>query len=430
VVIVSHDRFLLDNVTTRMLELDRGNAFIHNQGYADYLDAKAERAERAQDADTVRRNLARRELAWLRRGAKARTRKPQARIAAARALIETRPEAPERASAMELEFPTPRLGNTVIELEDVTVGYGTESGPVIKGLTLRLDPQERLGIVGTNGSGKSTLLSTIAGELRPLQGSRIEGTTVVIGHYTQRSREVPANIRVREVVAGPHGNPNDLTVQRLLERFWFTGELPYATVGTLSGGERRRLQLLEVLAQQPNVLLLDEPTNDLDLDTLRTLEEFLEAWPGALVVVSHDRAFLDRVTSRLLACDHGSAEEVPGGLSTWLERLRSAPAGPASTPTRTSPESSGASKAQAALPTRTKSESTLGFQMRELEKTMERLRKQERSLVQRFEQAADHHALIELGHELAEVQTQLSSAEESWLEIAEEAEQVRAARRT
>ncbi|MGC8481900.1 MAG: ATP-binding cassette domain-containing protein, partial [Acidimicrobiales bacterium] len=283
--------------------------------------------------------------------------------------------------------------------------------------------------VGTNGSGKSTLLATIAGELRPLQGSRVEGATVAIGHYTQQSHGYPADVRVREVVAGPHGNPNDLTVQRLLERFWFTGELPYATVGTLSGGERRRLQLLEVLAQQPNVLLLDEPTNDLDLDTLRTLEEFLEAWPGALVVVSHDRAFLDRVTSRLLACDQGIAEEVPGGLSTWLERLRSAPTGPVNTTTMKSPVSLDAPKAQSATSTRTKSESTLGFQMRELEKTMERLRKQEYSLVQRFEQAADHHALIELGHELAEVQAQLFSAEEAWLAIAEEAEQVRAARR-
>jgi ATP-binding cassette subfamily F protein uup len=275
VVVVSHDRHLLDRVTTRMVELDRGRAYIHDGGYAGYLAAEAERADRAAEAETTRRNLARRELAWLRRGAPARTRKPQARIDSARRLLNAGPEAAARTAPLDVGFDTPRLGTKVIEAHAVSFGYHAGGELVLVDVSLSLAPRERLGVVGLNGSGKSTLLEILAGRRSPSAGRVEQGPTVRVGYFTQHGPELDLASRVRNLVAGPSRAPGDPVDQRLMERFWFTGELPWATVGTLSGGERRRLQLLMVLAGRPNVLLLDEPTNDLDLDTLRALEDFL-----------------------------------------------------------------------------------------------------------------------------------------------------------
>ena len=191
----------------------------------------------------------------------------------------------------------------------------------------QLGPTERLGVLGANGSGKSTLLELLAGRLVPTSGHLEFGHSARIGRYAQQGPELDPTARVRDVVAGPHRTPGEPSDLRLMERFWFGGELGWATVGTLSGGERRRLQLLVVLAGLPNVLLLDEPTNDLDLDTLRALEDYLEDWPGALVTVSHDRTFLDRVVNRVVACRDGGVAEVPGGLGAWVAEVTAAPAG-------------------------------------------------------------------------------------------------------
>jgi ATP-binding cassette subfamily F protein uup len=439
VVLVSHDRHLLDRVTTRMVELDRGHSYVHEGGYASYLEHRVEREERAATAESTRRNLARRELAWLRRGAPARSRKPQARIDAARRIVDGRPEAAARAGDLDLGFGTPRLGDKVVELHGVGFVHDGGTRPVLAGVDLDLDPVERLGIVGANGTGKSTLLDLLAGRRVPTTGRVETGPTVVVGYYDQRGVDLDLSARVRDLVAGPTrvpGNPED---NRLMERFWFGGELQFARAGTLSGGERRRLQLLLVLAARPNVLLLDEPTNDLDLDTLRILEDFLEEWPGALVTVSHDRTFLDRSTDRVLALDgSGSVAAVPGGLAAWVAgaeatgRRRGSltvqvPAVPAAGPrpgtTARRPPPATGSRGEAARPgPAARSASTVSHQLRAVDKELLRLQRRRDQLNEALVATVDHVELARLGGDLTAVQAALDEAEERWLALAEEAE--------
>ena len=449
-LLVTHDRHLLDALTTRMVELDRGGAFVHNGSYADYLDAKQQREVDAAASEAVRRNLARQELAWLRRGAPARTSKPKARIERAVALVDGRPQGPARAGNLHLEFGTPRLGDVVIELEGVTVADPL-GRPVISGLDLRLDPRERLGVVGPNGAGKTSLLDVLAGRRPPLDGSVTVGTTAEIAYYSQLGADLDPDARVREVVAGPHRQP-DWTDARLLEAFWFDADAQWAQVSTLSGGERRRLQLMQVLARRPNVLLLDEPTNDLDLETLRALEDFLEDWPGAVVVVSHDRAFLERVVADALIVDgSGGARRWPGGFGAWdAERraamsagrsLRSLPDGTrpgtggksdaGSSPARASANDKRSSSGHGGHGGRSgrsgpsgRSTSTIGNQLRQAEKRLARLEKQRAGLTEQLAQAgADHDLLATLGTDLADVVAELEATEEEWLALAEEQEQ-------
>jgi ATP-binding cassette subfamily F protein uup len=424
VVVVSHDRHLLDRVTTRMVELDRGRAYIHDGGYAGYLAAEAERADRAAEAETTRRNLARRELAWLRRGAPARTRKPQARIDSARRLLNAGPEAAARTAPLDVGFDTPRLGTKVIEAHAVSFGYHAGGELVLVDVSLSLAPRERLGVVGLNGSGKSTLLEILAGRRSPSAGRVEQGPTVRVGYFTQHGPELDLASRVRNLVAGPSRAPGDPVDQRLMERFWFTGELPWATVGTLSGGERRRLQLLMVLAGRPNVLLLDEPTNDLDLDTLRALEDFLEEWPGALVTVSHDRTFLDRVTDRIVVCRDRHVGEVSGGLGAWIAESTAGEGRRSPRPASPAPGGwpEGRAAGAPARSDRPRSLTTIGFELRQLDKELSRLTRDRDRLGEAFEASADHRDLARIGAELAAAQAQLDDAEERWLTLATEAE--------
>jgi ATP-binding cassette subfamily F protein uup len=419
-VLVSHDRHLLDRVTTRMLELDRGSSFLHEGGYASYLSARVERADRAATADAVRRNLARRELAWLRRGAPARTRKPQARIDAATRIITERPEAPARSSELALRLGTPRLGDLVIECAGLGYSYDADAEPLFSGIDLLIGPDERLGVVGANGCGKSTFLDILALRRKPSAGRLNIGTTVVTGYYDQRGADLDPTERVQDVVAGPKRAPGTAEDIALMERFWFTGELPFAPVGTLSGGERRRLQLLLALAGRPNVLLLDEPTNDLDLDTLRILEEFFDDWPGALVVVSHDRTFLDRTVDRLVGFSAGMLGPIAGGVAAWVASANRAPEGQNVAPgeARTRPGPTSPSRAGA-------SPSTLSRQLRETEKLMARLQRQRDALVETMAGATEHADLARVGSELAEAQASLDEAEQRWLTLAMELEQSR-----
>ncbi len=426
-VLVTHDRHLLDRVATRMLELDRGNCYIHDSGYAGYLEARAKREERAVEAEAVRRNLARSELAWLRRGAPARTRKPQARLDSAQRLIDTRPQTAARQGSLDLCFQTPRLGSKVIEADGVAFSYdGVGDRPVLSGVQLSLDPRERLSVVGANGSGKSTLLELLAGRMPPDRGRLEHGPTVAVGYFTQKAADLDPTARVRDLIAGPHRNPGDPADNRLMERFWFTGELPWARVATLSGGERRRLQLLIVLASRPNVLLLDEPTNDLDLDTLRVLEDFLDSWPGAAVVVSHDRVFLDRVTDRIVACRDGRVEPVAGGLAAWIAGISAPAAGPAAPPGPVAKETKPARTARApGEPPHRRSATTVGFELRRLEKEISRLSRDRDRLAEALIAATDHQAMADAGSQLATVQAALEEIEEVWLAVAEEAESSR-----
>jgi ABC transport system ATP-binding/permease protein len=421
-VLVTHDRHLLDRLTTRILELDRGRSYMHDGGYASYLEARAEREERAESAESTRRNLARRELAWLRRGAQARSRKPQARVDAAVRLIEDRPADPPRRATLEVTGDTPRLGDKVIECTGVAFRY--DGGPmVLRGVDLVLGRRERLGIVGANGSGKSTLVDLLAGRRRPTMGTVEVGPTVVAGCYDQRGSTIDPQARVQDLVAGPHRTPGSLADVELMKRFSFSGDLPFARVETLSGGERRRLQLLLVIARRPNVLLLDEPTNDFDLDTLRALEDFLEDWPGALVVVSHDRTFLERTTERLVAVEAGGRVcAVPGGVSGWMARVQGAE------PRRPGMGRSPSASPGRATATRTRPGVTADNRLpirrllREAEKNVAQLTRRRDGIVASLTAGSDHVEMTRLGGELAVAQDALDKAEEAWLALAEEAE--------
>ena len=432
-VVVTHDRHVLDRVSTRILELDRGRGYVHDGGYASYLAAASERAEQEATAESVRRNLARAELAWLRRGAPARTRKPKARIASATAIVEGRGPVVDRAGELELAgggqwSGTPRLGTKVVELHGVGHRFGARP-PLFEGLDLDLGPGDRLGVVGPNGSGKSTLLDIIAGRRAPTAGRVDTGPTVRLGYYDQTGRDLDPAQRVREAVAGAQGQPS-WEQARLMERFWFDADAQWAPVGTLSGGEQRRLQLLLVLAELPNVLLLDEPSNDLDLDTLRALEDHLETWPGTVVVVSHDRAFLERTVEDALVLDgQGRAAMAPGGYAGYAAS-RSAPgprgttrptAGPNPVAGTTNGPTDGAPRPAASPPAKLRSPSTLRRLVGLAERDIAELEAERDRLVgQLAAGAADHTVLTQTAHSLADAEARLAEAEERWLLLSEE----------
>jgi ATP-binding cassette subfamily F protein uup len=419
--IVTHDRHVLDRVTNRVLEIDRGHAYLHipagenaGSGYAAYLAARAEREENSATAEQVRKNAAKKELAWLRRGAPARTAKPKARIAAAEALIANKPDGPARQGELGLDLGSKRLGSKGIEM--LGVGFTWPDGhEVLHAFDHALEPGDRLGIVGPNGAGKSTLLDMIAGRLTATVGSIDIGKTVLVGYYDQLGKELDLSKRVRDVVAGDKGSPSveDLN---LMKRFWFDGDAQFAPLSTLSGGERRRLQLLLTLIEQPNVLLLDEPTNDLDLDTLRALEDYLDDWPGIVVVVSHDRAFIDRTVEEILALDgEGGAALVPGGVATWLQQRSARVTTPRSAPNQRS------SSTKPAKQKSSRSPSTLNRLIANVEKDMTKRTTRQTALYQDIADAGnDHKKLAALGEELAALQTAIESLETQWLELTEE----------
>lgn len=419
--IVTHDRHVLDRVTNRVLEIDRGHAYLHipagenaGSGYTAYLAARAEREENSATAEQVRKNAAKKELAWLRRGAPARTAKPKARIAAAEALIANKPDGPARQGELGLDLGSKRLGSKGIEM--LGVGFTWPDGhEVLHAFDHALEPGDRLGIVGPNGAGKSTLLDMIAGRLTATVGTIDIGKTVLVGYYDQLGKELDLSKRVRDVVAGDKGSPSveDLN---LMKRFWFDGDAQFAPLSTLSGGERRRLQLLLTLIEQPNVLLLDEPTNDLDLDTLRALEDYLDDWPGIVVVVSHDRAFIDRTVEEILALDgEGGAALVPGGVATWLQQRSARVSTPRSAPNQRS------SSTKPAKQKSSRSPSTLNRLIANVEKDMTKRTTRQTALYQDIADAGnDHKKLAALGEELAALQTAIESLETQWLELTEE----------
>ena len=390
VVLVSHDRFLLDQVTTRMVEIDRGATYQHDGGYARLLEVQAQRAAQAASAEQVRRNLARGELAWLRRGVKARSTKPQARIDAAHRLLARGPSAPARSGSLDLDLAMPRLGNTVIRAHRVTYAYGDRV--VLRDVELELGPGDRVGVVGPNGAGKSTLLDLLAQRRSPQHGTVKHGPTVATAFFEQHAAQLDLTASVQELVAGPLGVPGSPADLALMKRFWFTGALPVTRAIDLSGGERRRLQLLLALAQRPNVLFLDEPTNDLDLETIRLVEDFLSQWTGTLVVASHDRAFLSRTTERLIEVADGAVRDVPGGIDAWIARRLEHAVTPVDT---------------ADVPR--------GRALRDAEKEMTRLERRKQTLSAKLHGVTDPVEQARLGHELATVLDDLHHAEEAWL---------------
>lgn len=321
-VVVTHDRWFLDTVANHTWEVHDGVVDVYDGGYNDWTFARAERARQADAAEQRRANLARKELAWLRRGAPARTSKPRYRIEAAEALIRDVP-AP-RDSVELMSFATRRLGKKVIELEDATIAT-PDGRPLVEDLTWRLNPGERIGLVGVNGSGKTTLLRTLAGEYPLAAGRRVEGRTVKIGWLRQELDDLDPTRRlldaVEDVATRVQIGDKELTASQMAERLGFSAKRQRTPVGDLSGGERRRLQLTRVLMAEPNVLLLDEPTNDLDIDTLQELESLLDGWAGTLVVISHDRYLIERICDSTWALfGDGDLTNLPGGITQYLER--------------------------------------------------------------------------------------------------------------
>ena len=427
-VFVTHDRHLLDRLTTargegRVVEIEQGRVHVHRaatgeSAYATYLDGRAERHARSESEEATRRILARRELEWLRRGAPARSTKPKARLRSARDIVSGGPEsAGVRGDNLLLDVGTTRLGNQVVELVDVGQRYGDQI--VFDGVDLVIEPGARLGVVGPNGSGKSTLLDIVAGRAAPASGEVKRGATVVTGYADQQTTLLDPDAIVREVVAGPLRRP-DWEDRVLLERFWFDATAQYAPVRLLSGGERRRLQLVMVLAAKPNLLVLDEPTNDLDLDTLRALEGFLDEWPGALVVASHDRTFLDRTVDHVLAIEPGGAvSRVRGGVQGWLAERAERASERAPSPAR--PSSATPSEA-APRPAKERGPSryTLGRQLRETEQGMARLQRTIDRLHEELAATTDHTELARIGADLADRQGELAALEDRWLTLADE----------
>ena len=321
VVVVTHDRWFLDTVATLTWEVHDGAVDVYEGGYNDWTFARAERARQADAIEQRRQNLARKELAWLRRGAPARTSKPRYRIEAAEALIKDVP--PPRDTVELMAFSKQRQGRVVIELEDARID-APDGRPLVDHLTWRLAPGERIGLVGINGSGKTTLLRALAGEYPLAAGKRIEGQTTRIGWLRQELDDLDPERRVidavEDVATYISFGKKELSASQLTERLGFSPKRQRTPVRDLSGGERRRLQLTRVLMAEPNVLLLDEPTNDLDIDTLQELENLLDSWPGTLVVISHDRYLIERIADSTYALfGDGKLTNLPGGIQQYLD---------------------------------------------------------------------------------------------------------------
>ncbi|MBV8994375.1 MAG: ABC-F family ATP-binding cassette domain-containing protein [Pseudonocardiales bacterium] len=410
VVVVTHDRWFLDTVCTRTWEVVDGRVDGYDGGYADWVYARAERLRLATATEQRRRNLARKELAWLRRGPPARSSKPRYRIEAAEALIADEP-APRDTVELRV-FARRRLGRTVLELEDVTVTVGSHR--LLDAETWRVGPGERIGLVGVNGSGKTTLLQLLAGEIEPQAGRRVQGQTVRLAHLRQELEDLPESVRVlesveevaRRVQLGRH----ELSASQLAERLGFPASRQWTPVADLSGGERRRLQLTRLLMAEPNVLLLDEPTNDLDIDTLQQLEDLLDGWPGSLVVVSHDRYLIERICDTVVALlGDGRITHLPGGIEEYLTRYRPAPEQVAALPAATG--STPAAQLRVARK-----------ELARLERQLERLAGREAELQQQIVQrAADPAAFRELDSELRAVLAAKDDLETRWLEVADAA---------
>jgi ATP-binding cassette subfamily F protein uup len=411
ILVVTHDRWFLDAVCTHTWEVADTAVHQYEGGYAAYVLARAERSKQAAAREERRQQLIRKELAWLRRGPPARTSKPKFRIEAANALIADEPEVRDRAEL--LRFASTRLGTKVLDAEHVSISYGEKK--LLRDATWRLGPGDRMAIVGVNGSGKTSLMKLLAGELEPATGVVERGGTVKLAFLSQDTAEIPGHLRVLEAVEEIRGRAvlgdgRELTAGMLCERFGFGGEKGRTLVRDLSGGERRRLQLMRLLMGEPNVLMLDEPTNDLDIDTLTALEDLLDSWPGTLVVVSHDRYFVERVCDNVYALTgDGKIRHLPGGIEQYLELRR---------PEEPAASSKPAAKAvpnQAVVRAARK-------EVARLERTLEKLKERETALHEEMAEAAtDHVRLRVLQAALAENAAEQEALEMEWLEAAEQA---------
>jgi len=403
-LVVTHDRWFLDEVNTRTWEVHDGTVDAYEGGYSAYVLARAERDRMASTAEQKRLQLVKKELAWLRRGPPARTSKPQFRIDAANALIADEPPARDDVSLQR--FSAARLGKTVFELHGVSLAFGNKT--LLDGVDWNIGPGDRVGIVGVNGAGKSTLLRLLVGQQQPDGGRIVVGQTVKPAYLSQEVAELDPQLRVLEAVEQVAkvvdlGGGKTVGASSLADRFGFTGNAQWTRVGDLSGGERRRLQILRLLMGEPNVIILDEPTNDLDIDTLNALEDLLDGWPGTLLVVSHDRYFLERVTTVTASLmGDGSVQALPGGVDEYLaKRVRAAPV-PA-------PRSKGGGDSRAARK-----------ELSRVEREIARLDRRGTQLTAEMaDKAADFAAVADLDAQLRALQDEKAALEDTWLELSE-----------
>jgi ABC transport system ATP-binding/permease protein len=405
-VVVTHDRWFLDAVCDRTWEVGDGTVHAYDGGYAAYVLARAERDRRAAAGEDRRRNLMRKELAWLRRGPPARTTKPKFRIDAANALIADEP--PIRDTVELMRFAASRLGKNVYDIEAVTVSLGGRT--LLDEVTWRLGPGDRVGLLGPNGAGKTTVLRLLAGDLSPDAGQVKVGQTVAAAYLSQQVAELDPTRRVLEAVEDiakrvSVGRGKEQTAGQLLETLGFTSDRQWTPVGDLSGGERRRVQLLRLLMAGPNVLLLDEPTNDLDVETLSQVEDILDGWAGTVVVVSHDRWFLERVCDTVWALPgDGSLRHLPGGVDDYLA-LRQRSVG-ADTTVTSAPRGVDSRSARREIKT--------------IERRIARIDGEERRLHDELAaHATDHERILALDAELRAVTAERDALETQWLELSE-----------
>jgi ATPase subunit of ABC transporter with duplicated ATPase domains len=413
-VVVSHDRWFLDAVCTQTWEVHGGAVDAYEGGYAAYVLARAERMRLAAGTEARRRNLMRKELAWLRRGPPARTSKPRFRIQAANELIANEP--PPRDSLALQRFATTRLGKDVFDLHRVLLQVGDPPRVILDRVDWSIGPGARIGLVGVNGTGKTSVLRLLTGELQPAAGTIKRGATLKIGYLSQALVELDGNDRVLDAVENRRrvtelAGGKEITADTLLKDFGFTGDKLTARVADLSGGERRRLQFLGLLLDEPNVLLLDEPTNDLDIDTLTVIEDYLDGWPGTLIVVTHDRYFLERVSDVTYALTGGGGcDLLPGGIEQYLAgRPATASSDPPARPEGPRAETASARERRA------------GKEMARIEGQLSKVDERIGALHETMAGAAsDHVRLGELNGQLQELLERKESLEEAWLAAAEE----------
>ncbi|MER5550212.1 ABC-F family ATP-binding cassette domain-containing protein [Streptomyces sp. NPDC002793] len=425
-VCVTHDRWFLDQVCTRMWDVQRGSVHEYEGGYSDYVFARAERERIAATEESKRQNLMRKELAWLRRGAPARTSKPRYRIEAANELIADVP--PPRDTSELMKFANARLGKTVFDLEDVTVQAGPKT--LLTHLTWQLGPGDRIGLVGVNGAGKTSLLRALTeacrsqGDVQPAAGKIVVGKTVRLAYLSQEVAELNPNLRVLEAVQQVRdrvdlGKGREMTAGQLCEQFGFAKEKQWTPVGDLSGGERRRLQILRLLMDEPNVLFLDEPTNDLDIETLTQLEDLLDGWPGSMIVISHDRFFVERTTDRVMALLGDQAlRMLPRGIDEYIERRQRME----ETATPASVAGSSAPKAAPAETVSPQAARAAKKELQKVERQLDKMSTRETTLhAQIADNATDFEKVARLDAELRELVAERDVLEMRWLELAEEA---------
>ncbi|WP_053372758.1 ABC-F family ATP-binding cassette domain-containing protein [Paenibacillus sp. FJAT-27812] len=436
-LMITHDRYFLDRVSNRVIELDKGQAHFYQANYSRFLELKLDREEREAATESKRQNLLRNELAWIRRGAKARTTKQKARIDRFEAL---KADAPKQAGGkMDVSVASTRLGRKIVEIEDVTKGFGDRT--LIRDFSYIAVPEDRVGIVGRNGSGKSTLMKLITGQLTPDEGTVELGATVKLGWFSQEHEEMDQSLRVIEYIREgaeqvKTGDGTTISAAQMLERFLFSPTMQWTPISKLSGGEKRRLQLLRVLMNAPNVLLLDEPTNDLDISTLTVLEDYLDDFPGVVFVVSHDRYFLDRTVDKIIAFEgNGVIAHHTGNYSDYqafVEKHGNVAPADAAAPKLAAAVDSSSKAASAPMPAKPAGKSLkMSYKdQRDFEQIDGWIEEAETALsniaVRMEEASSDSARLQELMLEQQQLEEKLEQLMDRWAELNELAEQIAA----